>query len=618
MNVFYEETGALKVAAILADNNTSLQVESVHGKRSKIKAASVLLRFENPSLHEFMQQAQETADEIDVNFLWECCEANREFTGHDLAADYFGHAPTPVETAAIITLLSGNPIYFHKKGFGRYKAAPPEILQAALASREKKRLAEEKQASYVQQLIAFELPDTFRPMLEDLLYRPDKNTVEWKALETACNATKLSIPRLLEQCGAIPSTHDYHFNQFLYEHFPQGISTDSYFADFSRTDLEALPSADVTAFSIDDVTTTEIDDAFSVTPLTFGSFRIGIHIAAPGLDVAPGSDLDKIAAKRLSTVYLPGHKITMLPESVIQHYTLGETRQRPVLSLYLEVADDFTVTRTFSRIETIQVSTNLRLDTLEQQFNEITLRENQSDYPFAHELKMLWNFSCKMEKLRGKDQDGNNEKVDYSFLIEQDRVLIYERRRGAPIDKVVSELMIFANAEWGKQLADAGFAGIYRSQGNGKVKMSLSPAPHQGLGVAQYAWSSSPMRRYVDLINQRQLIALISGTPPPYTRENDALLIAMRDFELAYATYAEFQRGMERYWCLRWLLQENISTTGAVVVKENIVKLDRLPLMMRVPSLPDLAPGTSVILGISQIDLIDRSLSAAYLGKREG
>ncbi|WP_292979401.1 ribonuclease catalytic domain-containing protein [Nitrosomonas sp.] len=618
VNVFYEEAGAFKVGNVLADNTTSLQVEAAHGKRSKIKAASVLLRFENPPIHGFMQQAQEIAAGVDVNFLWECCEENREFSGQELANDYFGRTPNPAETAAILILLSQNPVYFHKRGVGRFKAAPPEILKAALASREKKRLAEEKQAGYVQQLTSFELPETFQPILDNLLYHPDKNTIEWKALEAACDATRLSAPKLLEQCGAIPSSHDYHFNQFLHEHFPEGISTDSLPADVHRMDPDNLPEAGVKAFSIDDATTTEIDDAFSVTPLSFGSFRIGIHIATPALGVTPDSLLDKMAAKRLSTVYLPGRKITMLPESIIQHFTLGETHRRPVLSLYLEVADDFTVTRTFSRIETIEVSTNLRLDTLEQQFNEVTLRENLTNYPFAQELRLLWNFSCKMEKTRGKDQEANSEKTDYSFVINQDRVAIYERRRGAPIDKVVSELMIFANAEWGKQLAEAGFAGIYRSQGNGKVKMSLSPAPHQGLGVAQYAWSSSPMRRYVDLINQRQLIALVSGHPPPYTRENDTLLITMRDFEMAYATYAEFQRGMERYWCLRWLLQENISTSGAVVIKENIVKLDRMPLVVRVPSLPDLAPGTLITLGISQVDLIDRSLGASFLGKYEG
>lgn len=618
VNVFYEEAGALKVGSVLTDNTTSLQIESAHGKRSKIKATSVLLRFENPPMHGFMQQAQEKAADIDVDFLWECCEENREFSGQELAGDYFGHTPDPVEIAAIMILLSQNPVYFHKKGAGRFKAAPPEILRAALASREKKRLAEEKQAGYVQQLTKFELPDTFQPLIDDLLYQPDKNTIEWKALEAACEATRLSVPGLLEQCGAIPSTHDYHFNQFLHEHFPEGISTDSYPADLAGMAPEDLPAAGVRAFSIDDATTTEIDDAFSVTPLSYGSFRIGIHIATPALGVAPDSLLDKLAARRLSTVYLPGRKITMLPESVIQHFTLGETHQRPVLSLYLEVADDFTVTRTFSRIETIEVSTNLRLDSLEQQFNEITLQDNRADYPFAHELKLLWNFACKMEKVRGKDQDINSEKTDYSFVIVQDRVSVYERRRGAPIDKVVSELMIFANAEWGKQLADAGYAGIYRSQGNGKVKMSLSPAPHQGLGVSQYAWSSSPMRRYVDLINQRQLIALVSGNPPPYTRENDTLLITMRDFEIAYATYADFQRGMERYWCLRWLLQENVSTSGATVIKENLVKLDRLPLVVRVPSLPDLVPGTSVAIGVSQINLLDRSLNASFLGKGEG
>ena len=341
------------------------------------------------------------------------------------------------------------------------------------------------------------------------------------------------------------------------------------------------------------------------------------HQAAFLLGVEANSPLDRIAARRLSTVYLPGHKITMLPDDVIQHYTLGAAQRSPVLSLYLNVADDFTVTDTFNRIETIMIADNLRHDQLEPLFNEDTLRANQLDYAYAHELKLLWQFACKQEKLRGKGQENQANQVDYSFTVENDHVTITERRRGSPIDKVVSELMIFANAEWGRQLAEAGIVGIYRSKGTGKVRMSLSPAPHQGLGVAQYAWSSSPMRRYVDLINQRQLIAMVSGTSPVYTKESDAILIAMRDFEVTYAAYAEFQRGMERYWCLRWLQQESLTETDGVILKENLVKFDHLPLTVRVPSLPDLSCGTSVRLEITQIDLIERSLVANFIGRNE-
>ncbi|SFI80391.1 ribonuclease catalytic domain-containing protein [Nitrosomonas sp. Nm34] len=615
MNVFYEESGTFKVGAILADNTTSLQVEASHGKRSKIKASAVLLRFEMPSLYEFMYQAQQVAADLDTDFLWECCTNSEEFSSHTLAADYFGHSPSPVEVAAIMILLNNAPMYFYKKGQGRYKAAPAEALRAALASQEKKRLEAEQQARYKQQLSTFTLPEEFRPQLDDLLYQPNKNTIEWKALEAACTATKLSVPKLLEKCGAISSTHDYHFNQFLREHFPEGIDFNLPEVDDIFRDYENLPIAEAAAFSIDDATTTEIDDAFSVTPLALGSFRIGIHIAAPALGITPGSHLDKIAAKRLSTVYLPGQKITMLPEKTIDFYTLSETRLCPAISLYLDVADDFTVTASQSRIEKIRIVANLRHDTLEQQFNEDTLRKNLTNYPFANELSLLWNFSRKMEIFRGKENDLNNEKIDYSFFVEQDRIIIQERRHGSPIDRVVSELMIYANTEWGKQLADAGIAGIYRSQNGGKVKMSLSPAPHQGLGVAQYAWSSSPMRRYIDLINQRQLIALLKDAIPPYSRESDELLISMRDFEQAYSIYSDFQRAMERYWCLRWLLQENIQVTGAQVIKENLVKLDRIPFIVRVSSLPDLLPGTIVKLELSQIDLIECTLNTRFLSK---
>jgi exoribonuclease II len=617
MNVFYEEEGTFKVGAVLADNTTSLQVEAPHGKRAKIKAASVLLRFDAPPLSEFMDLAQKTADGLDPNFLWECCESEAEFASDVLAADYFGHVASPEEAAAVLIRLHSAPMYFYKKGRGRYKAAPSKALEAALASQEKKRRQAEQQIRYVQLLNTFTLPEEFRPLLVNLLYRPDKSTVEWKALDAACAATKLSVPRLLEKCGAIPSTCDYHINRFLLEHFPEGTGFGALDTSDGLQDPIDLPIANVAAFSIDDATTTEIDDAFSVTPLTLGSFRIGIHIAVPTLGVTPGSFLDTVAAQRLSTIYLPGKKITMLPEAVIHHYTLGEERLCPALSMYLDVADDFTVIATNSRIEKVQVAANLRHDVLEAHFNEDTLAAGNLDYPFGKELVALWNFACKMEAFRGKTNDSNNEKIDYSFNVENDRVTISERRRGSPIDKVVSELMIYVNTIWGKQLADSGIAGIYRSQGGGKVRISTSPAPHQGLGVSQYAWISSPMRRYVDFINQRQLVALLRREVPPYTRESESLRTSMRDFEAAYEVYGDFQRSMERYWCLRWLLQENINTTGAQVIKENLVKLDHLPLVARVASLPEVPPETNIEVEISQVDLLELTFSTKFLRKLE-
>ncbi|MDP1559013.1 MAG: RNB domain-containing ribonuclease [Nitrosomonas sp.] len=617
MNVFYEEAGAFKIGAILADNTTSLQIEAAHGKRTKIKAGSILLRFEKPPLAEFMNHVQQLVNDLDPDFLWECCARDAEFDSSALAADYFGHSPSAIETAAILTLLHSAPMYFYKKGRGRYKAALPEALKAALASQEKKLRLAELQARYVEQLNAFTLPEEFKPHLPDLLYSPDKNTVEWKALDATCTTTKLSVLKLLEKCGAIPSSHDYHVNQFLQEYFPGGTDFGELDSENDLYDPLDLPVADITAFSIDDATTTEIDDAFSVTPLKLGSFRVGIHIAAPALGITAQSSIDQTAVERLSTVYLPGNKITMLPEAIINHYTLGEERLCPALSLYLDVTDDFTVIKTESRIERINIAANLRHDTLEKDFNESTIRENKLDYPYAKELLLLWNFAHKLEALRGKTNDINNEKIDYSFEIINDRVTIHERRRGSPIDKVVSELMIYVNTEWGKQLADADIVGIYRSQGGGKVRMGTSPSPHQGLGVSQYAWSSSPMRRYIDLLNQRQLIAMLRNETPPYTKESDGILIPMRNFETVYSVYSEFQRAMERYWCLRWLLQEDVHTVNAQVIKENLVRLDRIPLVIRVPSLPEILPGTNVELEISQIDLLERNLSARFLHKLE-
>jgi exoribonuclease-2 len=614
MNILYEEGRTIKVGHIMSDNATSLQVESNSGKRSKVKAVNVILRFAEPSLLDFLPQSEALAQSIEVDFLWECCSSD-EFGAEQIATEYFGHTPSSLEAAAIFICLYRAPIYFHKKGKGRFRAAPPEVLKAALAGAEKRRQQLELQAQYTEQLCKFDLPSAFAEQLNQLLYKPDRNTLEVKALETACQTIHLSAAHLLHRCGALPSTHTFHINKFLFENFPKGT-------DFPAINLHAVeefPLAEVNAFSIDDAATTEIDDAFSVSKLPNGNWRIGVHIAVPALGMLRDSDGDVIAASRLSTVYMPGQKITMLPDSVVQHFTLSAEQQScQALSMYLDVEpDSLTILSSESRVERINIVENLRHDTLEPLFNEETLAEGTLGYPYAEELTLLWDFAQKLEAARGKPANNNTQRVDYNFAIENDRVSITQRRRGSPIDKVVSELMILVNSEWGKQLADHGFPGIYRTQQNGKVKMSTVAAPHQGLGVAQYLWSSSPLRRYVDMVNQRQIIAMLNDDEPAYVKNDTALYTIMRDFDTMYSIYNEFQRQMERYWCLRWLQQEQLEQVEAIVIRENLVRLNGIPLTIKVPSLPEFPLNTSVTLAISEIDLIDLNVQASFVGKQD-
>ena len=155
--------------------------------------------------------------------------------------------------------------------------------------------------------------------------------------------------------------------------------------------------------------------------------------------------------------------------------------------------------------------------------------------------------------------------------------------------------------------------GIYRTQNNGKVKMSTVAAPHQGLGVAQYMWSSSPLRRYVDLVNQRQIIQLLRGEAPVYTKNDNALFSVLSNFDTAYTAYNDFQRQMERYWCLRWLIQEHVQQVEGLLIRENLVRLSGIPLVGRFPSIPELPANTMVTLEVGEIDLLELTFNARFL-----
>ncbi len=609
MNVLYEDNGIFKVGAVLTEHDATLQVEAPHGKRSKVKSAHVLLRFGDPGLADFLERAERAAAEVDIAFLWEVC-GEAEFGFADLAAEYHGRSPTPAEAASILLRLHSAPVYFHRKGKGRFKAAPAETLKAALAGLERKRQQGEQIARWVEALERSEMPEALRAILPQLLYQPDRNRIETKAFEQACTSLGLSPARLAERCGALGSSHDYNLGRFLFEHFPRGAG----FPDVPAPEVPAdLPVADVAAFSLDDATTTEIDDAFSVTRRPDGMVRVGVHIAAPALGFAPGSAIDSIARERLSTAYMPGHKITMLPPAVIDRFSLTENAPRLAVSLYLDVDPaTFAIGGEETRIDRVPIAANLRHHEVDI-LNE-TLAEGHADpdVRFAGELEFLHRLAIVLEAGRGKS-GGQQERTEYSFHVAGDRVTITERKRGSPLDKLVAELMILVNRSWGQFLDMRGAAAIYRAQApDGKVRMTTVAGEHQGLGVSHYAWSSSPLRRYVDLVNQWQLVAALRDTPPPFPPRSEVLLAVMRDFEAAYAAYDDFQRHMEHYWCLRWLVQEGMEVASAEVVRENLVRIVGAPLYVRVPSLPELPPGTPVEVEVAAVDLIDTHLRCVY------
>jgi len=610
--LLYEEDGDIKAGTLLADNDTSLQIESQHGKRGKLKAAHVLLRFAAPGPTEVMDAARARQADLDLDFLWEAA-GEGEFGFEGLAADYYGHKPTAPEAAAIALALHGAPIFFQKKGKGRYKAAPAEQLAAAKAGLDRKAREAAQRAEWVERLKAGQLPDAFAGKVFELAHKPDKNSLEYKAFTDACAETGLSAARLLDRCGAIPSPHEFHLQAFLLNQFPRGRG---FPAALPPPPPPELPVGDAPAFSIDDAATTEIDDAFSVIFRSDGSVRVGIHIAAPALGITPGSELDRVAASRLSTVYMPGDKITMLPEGLIAQYTLAENRDCPALSLYVEVGPDHEIRSLFTQADVVRIAANLRHETLEPLFNDGTIGRGGADYPFRRELEWLYGFAVHLEQARGKADQV--QRHDYVFKVTGDapheRVEITPRLRGNPIDKLVSEMMILANSRWGGLLADRDVAGVYRAQTGGKVRMTIKPAPHEGLGVAYYAWSTSPLRRYVDLINQRQILAASRGDKAPYAGNDPMLFAAVRDFELAYDAYAEFQRRMERFWCLRWLAQEGVKEIDATLLKENLVRFDRIPFITRVSGAPTLNPGDRLRVEVGEMDLLDIEMSCRYLG----
>ena len=612
MNIFYEESGQFKVAAIVQKNDATYQVDTQHGKRTKVKANNVFAEFDG-DMAVFLENAQAQAADIDTDLLWEVC-GEEEFSAEAIAEEYYGHAPTKTELAATLIALYAAPMYFYKKAKGVFKAAPEETLKQALAAIERKKQQDAQIDAWAEALKRGEMPSEIAADLKIILHVPDKQSLTYKAFTKAADALKTSAYELAKKTGGITSIPQYLQDGFEIKYFPKGTD----FPGLPLPEMPDLPKADVTAFSIDDESTTEVDDALSLTDLGNGKKRVGIHIAAPSLAIKPGDKMEKNIMERLSTVYFPGGKITMLPENWIAAFSLDAGAYRPAVSIYFDVDSEFNVGEPTCKIEAVNIAENLRIQTIEPHFNAETGLDEAGEMMFAHHQDLIWfyQFAVALQKARGKYEPNRAPQYDYSIeLDEAGKVSVVRRERGSPIDMLVSEMMILANSTWAQMLHDNDLPGLFRVQPAGKVRMSTKSEPHIGMGVQHYGWFTSPLRRAADYINQKQLLSLIDDTAETLYQNSDAeLFAALRDFDTAYTAYADFQRQMEAYWSLVYLQQQGTSELTATILKEDLVRIEGLPLVTRATGIPfDALPKSQVLLKITELDPEKQFIALNYV-----
>jgi exoribonuclease II len=634
MHVLFDDGGKFHAGRLMSEAESSVQVELDSGKRVKVKSANVMLRFDKPAPAELLAQAQVLAAQIDLDLAWEFAP-DADFGFADLAREYFDASAGPDKQAAALFRLFDAPHYFRRLGRGQFRKASEETVKAALLGIERKKAQQLQIEQWAGELAEGRCPGPVREQIYRILFKPDKNGPEYKAVVEASRRAQRAPLDLLTAAGAIASPYQFHWRRFLFETFPHGTG----FPPLAPPQIkDELPLAPSPAFSIDDSATTEIDDALSVQGLGSGRVTFGIHIAAPALAIQPDSAVDKLARERLSTVYMPGWKITMLPDDVVQAYTLTAGRDCPAVSLYLDIDEQtLEVLSSRTRLERVTIASNLRHDQLDGVVTDATLGgDAPADYPHAAELAFAYRLAralkARREVVRGKPETFN--RPDYNFRLVRDdsavepagdeTVQISTRPRGSALDLIVAEAMILANSTWGGWLAEHGVPGIYRSQASllpgVKVRMGVRPMPHAGMGVAQYTWATSPLRRYVDMVNQWQIIACArhgrtAALAAPFKPKDAALFSIISGFEAAYGAYNDFQHGIERFWTLRWLQQNGLPELDAAVMKDALVRAETLPLVFRVPGTDSLPRGSRVKVRVTGVDLLTLEVHAQLLAR---
>lgn len=510
-----------------------------------------------------LADARTRAGQLDIETLWRAA-AGDTISPAELARRA-GAKDLPASLAVLQAALD-NPAYFRRRE-GMLAPVAEEVLNRVRASlRRRAEEAAAESAILAKVLESAAPPPEIMNARGALLAGEEKNTTVFRAAKKAAGGERY-IPEWLVKIGACADARECWEEMFARKWPPRP-------PDCELSALPDLPEAETArAFSIDEAGTFEVDDAFSARALPGGDCVVGIHIAAPALDLSLVSG-GQYSARRLTSVYFPGGiKHPMLSASHIDGYSLRAGGSRPALSLYCRFDRDNGVLGGMrTRADSVYVAQNFR----PEDFDDGPPEE------FIEEYEILRDFANLLPPLPG------GARTEYRIQTSPPKIVAADRPQ---IGMLVEKMMRLINTEWGGQMRGRG--GLFRAGG------ALSPRPDS---EHVYAWASSPLRRYPDLANQRLLLSLHDITPPPPVHWRTLA----REYSSQQTRARHFQDMMERHWTLRALEELPPGTElHARRLEKNKIRLRDYPIsgaVVNEPRYPKPPPDEEIRVRINDID----------------
>ncbi len=583
--------GSLKLGVVTGDNKGKFEVTDQNGRRHSVAERNVLVRHEEAgqgrvgeTIELIQNRIDETLAELDTELLWESIrEQQREFQPEELARLYFGSSDC-CSLSAVVHAVLQDQVHFKVRG-SHISPRPPDQVSAQLTAarrQEEKEALRRRTRAWLAEVLAgeqasSELSDTEREVvsrrLEDFLVQRqrDDEVVVWLQDLDPDLTPRMAAYDILATLGRLPASAD---PLLVAAGIDPRFSRES--LDFTAR-LQPYAStpgraqrADLFTIAIDDEETREVDDAFSIE-LNAQGLTVFVHIADVAHFVQKADLLDLEARRRISSVYLPQTTVRMLPEPLSCDLgSLKEEALRPALTLRAHFDAQHQLTDWgFERSEII-VDRHLS-------YGDADRSIEADDGELLSDLLGPLHALCRsLAAERASHGALMLNRPELKVLARKDSITLKMVDTGSPSRRLVSELMILWNSLAARLSLEERFPMIYRSQPPPaqplevppaydpvrfneifmqleKSRLSLEPAAHAGLGLEAYTQLTSPIRRYGDLVLQRQLTAHIAGDPLPYSSEE--LAEAMELVQSVDGDIRAAERNANRFYVLTYLDQ---------------------------------------------------------------